>query len=254
MTVTTSTTTAKPGRAAQGGPPLPLVAGVFVALFLASLIVSSVIAGHTFPSPFAAGGRIQAYFAAERDAVRIGAALQFASAIPLAVFACAVHARLHQLGIRVAGATIALAGGLLASAFGTLSALFQWVLSRPATTADPAVVRVLHDLAFLTGGPAYVAAYGLLLAGIAVPALIADLLPRWLAIAGLALAVVAEVSTLVLLAEPFGVGLPIARFGGMAWLIAAAVLLPATRTPVAARAPATVQRAAGDSDSRADLT
>lgn len=234
-------TTPPPRRAAQGGPPLPLVAGVFVALFVTSLIVSSVVAGGTFPSPFADAAASQAYFAAEHDAVGIGAALQFAAAIPLAVFACAVHARLHQLGIRVAGVTIALAGGLLASAFATLSALLQWVLSRPATTADPPVVRVLHDLAFLNGGPAYIAAFGLLLAGIAVPAVIVNLLPRWLAIAGLALAVVAEVSTLVLLAEPFGVALPIARFGGMAWLIAAAVLLPATRTPAAAppRTPAT---------------
>lgn len=220
---------------ARGGPPLALVAGVFTALFLASLVASSVLAAGTFPSPFNDAAGIQAYFAGERDAVRVGAVLQFAAAVPLAVLAAALHARLHQLGIRVAGASIALAGGLLASAFATLSALLQWTLSRPAATAEPAVVRALHDLAFLTGGPAFAVALGLLLAGTAVPALIVGLLPRWLAITGLLLAVAAELSTLVLVTPGFGVLLPIARFGAMAWLIAAGALLPTTRTPRSAR-------------------
>jgi len=147
----------------------------------------------------------------------------------LAVFAAAVHARLHQLGVRAAGATIALAGGLLASTFATLSALVQWILSRPGTVGEPGVVRPLHDLAFLAGGPAHVVALGLLLAGIAVPALIVGLLPRWLAIAGLVLAVVAELSTLTLLVPTLGATLPVARVAGMAWLIAAGALLPASR-------------------------
>lgn len=217
--------------AARGGPPLAPVAGVFAALFVASLVATSVVAGGTFPSPFDDAAGIQAYFAGERDAVRVGAVLQFAAAVPLAVLAAAVHARLHQLGIRVAGATIALAGGLLASAFASLSALLQWTLSRPAVTDEPAVVRALHDLAFLTGGPAHVVALGLLLAGIAVPALIVGILPRWLAVIGLLLAVAAELSTLALVTPGFVVLLPLARFGAMAWLVAAGALLPVTRAP-----------------------
>lgn len=218
-----------PRRVAQGGPPLPLVAGVFAALFVAGLVVSAVVAGGTFPSPFGDAAAIQAYFAGERDAVLISAVFQFGAAVPLAIFAAAVHARLHQLGVRAAGATIALTGGLLASAFATLSALFQWALSRPTATTDPALVRALHDLTFLAGGPAHVVALGLLLAGIAVPALIVGLLPRWLAIAGLVLAVIAEVSTLALLVPELGVLLPLARFGGMVWLVVAGALLPTTR-------------------------
>jgi len=216
---------------ARGGPPLALVAGVFAALFVASLVATTVVAGGTFPSPSDDATGIQAYFVGERDAVRVGAVLQFAAAVPLAVLAAAVHARLHQLGIRVAGATIALAGGLLASAFASLSALLQWTLSRPAVTDQPAVVRALHDVAFLTGGPAHVVALGLLLAGIAVPALIVGILPRWLAVIGLLLAVAAELSTLALVTPGFAVLLPLARFGAMAWLVAAGALLPVTRAP-----------------------
>lgn len=217
-------------RDAQGGPPLAAVAGVFAALFLAGLVLSTVAGGGTFPSPFGDAAAIQAYFAGQPGAVLIGAVFQFGAAVPLVIFASAVYARLHHLGIRAAGATIALAGGLLASAFGMLSALFQWVLTRPATIGEPALVRALHDLAFLAGGPAHVVALGLLLAGIAVPALIVGLLPRWLAITGIAAAVVAELSTLALLDPAFGVLLPLGRFGGMVWLIAAGALLPTTRT------------------------
>lgn len=220
--------------AARGGPPLAIVAAVYATLFLAGLVTTGVLAGRTFPSPFGEDIAIRAYFAGAQDAVRVGAVLQFGSAVPLAIFAAAVHARLHQLGIRVAGATIALAGGLLASGFAMFSALLQWTLSRPAATSQPAMVRALHDLAFLTGGPAHVVTFGLLLAGIAVPALIVGLLPRWLAIAGLVLAGTAELCTLVLLIPGFGVLLPLARFGGMAWLIGAGAALPVTRRPGAA--------------------
>jgi len=89
-------------------------ASVFAALFVASLVAGSALAGGTFPSPFDHDSVIQAYFDGHRDAVRVGAVLQFGAAVPLAIFVAAVHARLDQLGIRVAGATIALTGGLLA--------------------------------------------------------------------------------------------------------------------------------------------
>lgn len=216
-------------RTASGGPPLPLVAGAFTVLFVVGLAASALVGGGSLPSPFGDAATIQAYFAGEPTAVLIGAVFQFGAAVPLAIFAAAVHARLHHLGIRVAAASIALAGGLLAAAFAMLSALVQWTLSRPSTVSEPALVRALHDLAFMAGGPAHVAALGLLLAGIAVPALIVRLLPRWLAIAGLVLAVIAELSILTLLLPGFAATLPLARFAGMAWLITAGALLSATR-------------------------
>jgi hypothetical protein len=64
----------------------------------------------------------------------------------------------------------------------------------------------------------------------AAPAAIGHLLPRPFWIAGLALAVIAELSTIALLSEPAAVLLPIARFGGLAWLVGAAALLPARRS------------------------
>lgn len=219
-----------PRRTAQGGPHPGVLAVVFTSLFLGSLVISVVMAhGATFPSPFGPAADIQAYFRHHRDAVQVSAFLQFGAAIPLAVYAATASARLRNLGIRAPGATIALAGGVLSAAFLALSALVGWVLSRPEVAAEPALTRAVQDLAFATGGPGHVVPLGLLVAGIAVPGLPARLLPRWLALTGLVIAAIAELSTLALLVAGAAYLLPVARFTALIWLVAAGFLLPGTR-------------------------
>jgi hypothetical protein len=215
----------------QGGPPLGLLAVVFTVLFLTAIVLGTVFAGGTvFPSPFGPAADSVAYFRDHQFAVRLDAFLQFGASIPLAIYAATVHARLHRLGIRAPGATIALAGGLLASTFLAVGALVTWVLSRPEVADQPTIVLALQDLAFLTGGPGHVVPLGLLVAGIGVPGLLAGLLPRWLSVAGLVIAVLAELGTLSLLVSDASYLLPIARFTGLAWLITAGFLLPRDRT------------------------
>jgi hypothetical protein len=207
-----------------------VLAVVVTALFLAGLVLGIVLAGGVaFPSPFASGPDILAYFRDHQFAVQVSAFLQFGAAIPLAIYAATANARLHQLGIRAPGATIALAGGLLAAAFMAFSALVSWVLSRPEVAETPTLVRALQGLAFATGGPGHVVPLGLLVAGISVPGLLARLLPRWLSIAGLVIAALAELSTLTLLIDDASYLLPVARFTGLAWLIIAGFLLPRER-------------------------
>ncbi|MEU0518914.1 hypothetical protein [Streptosporangium sp. NPDC006007] len=218
-------------RQAQAGPPLGILAVVFTALFLGGIVASTVMAGGgTFPSPFGAPAEILAYFHDHRNAVQTGAFLQFAASVPMSIYAATASARLRSLGIRAPGATIALVGGVLAAAMSALSALLSWVLSRPEVLAEPAVVRALQDLAFATGGTGHVVFLGLLVAGIAVPGLLAGLLPRPPALAGLAVAAVAELSILTLLVSDAAILLPIARFTALAWLVAAGFLLPRTRS------------------------
>ncbi|KOG28185.1 hypothetical protein ADK34_14800 [Streptomyces viridochromogenes] len=162
--------------------------------------------------------------------MQVSGALQFAASIPLAVYAATVSARLHRLGVRAPGATIALAGGLLAAGFLAGCGLVSWTLSRTEVLEVPALVRALQYLAFATGGPGHVVTLGLLVAGIAVPGLLAGLLPRTLAVTGLALAAVAELATLALLFDGAALLLPLARFTCLGWLIAAGFLLPRRRT------------------------
>lgn len=207
-----------------------LLASVSTALFVAGVLVPVALTGGGYPSLFAEPETIRAYFQDNSGAVRIGAFLHFGSAVPLAIYTATAWARLQHLGIRNPGATIALVGGVLAAAFLSLSAMVSATLTRAEVLAEPALIPVLQYLSFVTGGPGSVVPFGLLLAGIAVPGLIVGLLPRWLAIAGLVLAAIAELSTLVLLFDGAAYLVPVARFGGLAWLIVAGVRLPKHRT------------------------
>ncbi len=209
----------------QNGPPLGVLAVVSLALLITGLATSAALGG-VLPSPFASAASIQRYFLGHSGAVRVSGVCAFASSVPLAIYAATASARLRQLGVTAPGATIALAGGLLSAGALGLSGLLQWTLSRPAVRGDVALVRALHDLSFVTGGPGHVVALGLLIAGMAVPALILRLLPRPLAWAGLVIAAAAELTTLVLVWPSLSVLLPIARFPGLIWLIAAGFLLP----------------------------
>ena len=141
-------------RQFPGGPPLAGLAVTSTVLFLAGLIASTALAGTTFPSPSDPATGILTYFRDHPDAVTASGFFQFAAAVPLAIYAATASSRLRTLGIRAPGATIALTGGALASAFLSISGLVTWPLAQPAALASPPLVRALADLAFATGAPA----------------------------------------------------------------------------------------------------
>jgi hypothetical protein len=208
---------------------LALLAAISLALLLAGLVVGALIAGGIMPLPDGSATEIQNYVTGHHGAAVAIAVGTFGSSVPLAIYAATASARLRQLGITAPGATIALAGGLLASTGLALSSLTAWTLSRPEVTSDPALVRALYYLTYLTGGPWHVVMLGLLIAGIAVPGLIVGLLPRSVAWTGLAIAGIAELTTLVLIWPGLSPLLPVARFTGLVWLIVAGTLLPLRR-------------------------
>jgi hypothetical protein len=216
-------------RPTQSGPPLAMLAGVSLALLLAGLVGGVALAGGVMPLPYGSATEIQQYVAGHHDAAVAIAVGTFGSSIPLAIYAATASARLRQLGIAAPGATIALAGGLLASTGLALSSLTAWTLSRPEVTADPALVRALYYLTYLTGGPWHLVTLGLLIAGIAVPGLIVGLLPRALAWTGLVIAGLAELTMLVLIWPGLSPLLPVCRFTGLVWLIVAGAMLPLRR-------------------------
>jgi hypothetical protein len=207
---------------------LALVGGLSLGFLIGGLVVSAALGG-VVPSPFTSAAEVQAYFRDHPAAVQAGAIGQFASAVPLLIYASTASARLRQLGVTAPGATIALAGGTVASAALSLSGLLQWTMSRPDVSADTAVVRATSTLVFLVGGPWHVVALGLLVAGIAVPSLIIRLLPRPLAWTGLGIAAVAELSSLSLVTSKLAMLVPLGRFPALIWLVAAGALLPRRR-------------------------
>ena len=221
-------------RPRQGGPPLVLLALVSSALVAAGAIAGAATAGALAPSAWSSSTAVVGFVHAHGDAVRVTAVLWFGSAIPLAIYAATAHARLRNLGVRAPGATIALAGGLLGATTWLLAASFGWVLARPEVASNPSLVRALSDAAYILGGPATLAGVGLLVAGMAVPALVVRLLPRPLAGAGLALATSAEVASVILLVTGAWPLRWVLHGLLLAWLVAAGALLPVTRASQAA--------------------
>jgi hypothetical protein len=105
------------------------------------------------------------------------------------------------------------------------------VLSRsfhayPGIAQETGVLRALYYLAFSFGGVGFSVPLGLLIAGICISAAVMKLLPRWLVVFGLALAVIGELSALSLVFPQALLLIPLTRFPGFVWLIAAGFALP----------------------------
>jgi|SRR5579859_78360 len=214
-------------------PSLVAVAAVYAVLFLASVVVPTVLAGgEHFPSPFGPPEAASSYFAAHAGAVELAAFLQLGAAMPLGIFAASATSRVEFLGTKVAGTSIGLFGGLTASALLVVSAGLEWTLAQMhgGSAVGGDAVRALHLLAFATGGPGHVVPFGLLVAGLAVAGGLQRFLPRWVMVAGIVTAGLAELSTLVFVAPAAAYLLPLARFAGIAWIILAGALLPKSRT------------------------
>src|ERR1700747_3094247 len=98
----------------QGGPPLMLVASIFIAL-LCGVLAIGVALGEVMPLPYGPAAAVQQYVRAQPVAVQVMAVAVFGSSVPLAIYAATASARLRQVGVTAPGATIALAGGILAA-------------------------------------------------------------------------------------------------------------------------------------------
>lgn len=185
------------------------------------------------PLPYGPAGAVTSYVRAQPVAVRIIAVATFASSVPLALYAAVAGARLRQLEARTSAA-IALTGGVLAACALGLAGLLGWTLSIPEVGANAALVRALYLLVFLTGGPAHIVALGLLVGAIAGSG--TGVLPRPVARIGLATAILAELTAVVLIWPALGVILPVARVLALTWLMVASFALsPAAQRDSAAR-------------------
>jgi len=213
-------------RKREGGPPL-----LVPALAFAVLTVAGAVLGAGVPRPAATATEVLAYDAGHTTVISVAAALLLGSTFPLVICAVTVYRRLRRLGVLAPGPLMGVAGALLAATALAASALLSWTATQTAELGDPALARALSTLTFATGGIGFVAPFGLLIAGIAVPALILGLLPRALAWAGLVVAVLAMLTTFALISDVLYPLLPIGRFGGVLFLIATAALLPRSVAP-----------------------
>lgn len=211
------------------GPHPGVLAIVYTLLFNAGLYqVVSFTGGPHFPGPWESAEAITTYFQTYPKTILICAFLQFGAAIPLGIFTATMVSRLQFLGVRAAGGYIALFGGLMTAFNMVATAFVLWVMAYPGIAQDPAVLRALYYLGFSFGGVGFSVPLGLLIAGVCVPAAFFKLLPKWLVAFGLALALVGELSVLSLVIPQALFLIPLTRFPGFIWLIAAGFALPTT--------------------------
>jgi len=179
-----------------------------------------------FPGPWESAQTIAAYFQTHSHSVLLCAFLQFGAAIPFGIFTATMVSRLRFLGVRAAGADIALFGGFMTALNVAISALVLWVMAYPGIADVNGVVRALYYIVFAVGGVGFSVPMGLLIAGISIPALMLKLLPKWLIIFGLTLAVIGELSFFSLLIPSAVFLIPLTRFPSFVWLIFAGFKLP----------------------------
>src|SRR3954464_9005748 len=86
------------GRRPQAGPPLLAPVLAFTAL-----TIGYVVANRATPHPDASGLAVLDYARAHGTAIKVGAPLLFASAVPLALTAAVLYRRLRALGITAHG-------------------------------------------------------------------------------------------------------------------------------------------------------
>lgn len=218
-----------PARAA-GGPNPGVLGLASLGLLIGSLVSMAILSGGSaITSPFGDTETVAGFFADHGFAARFASMLQLGSAIPLGIYAATVYARQQRLGIRVPGPNIGLFGGTAAAILLAVSAIITWTQSQDVVGANPDLTHALAYLSFAAGGFAHVLGLGLLVAGIAVPALLLRLMPTWFCWVGLVIATLAELSFLTMVVEPLQFLIPIGRFGSLIWLVAAGFLLPKTR-------------------------
>lgn len=213
----------------HAGPHLGMLAAVFTILFNAGLYPVTALAGKPyFPGPWEPASVIVSYFQTRPSAVLLCAFFHFGASIPLGIFTASVVSRLRFLGVRAAGSYIALFGGFATAFNMAASASVLWVMAYPGIAQEPAVLRALYYLQFAFGGPGFSVPMGLLMAGVSVPAAFLKLLPKWIVVLGLALAVAGELSWFNMIIPKALFLIPLTRFPGFVWLIAAGFMLPQT--------------------------
>jgi hypothetical protein len=106
-----------------------------------------------------------------------------------------------------------------------LSGIMTWILSVPEVSRSAPLAKAFSFLSFLCGGVFFAVGFGLLTAGVSVTSYFTRVLPRWLAVLGILLAIAGELSWLSLVSYPANFFIPITRYVGFIWMILASIAL-----------------------------
>jgi hypothetical protein len=209
------------------GPHLGFVAIAYTVLFLVGLYPVTMFGGMPyFPPPSATVPEMVTFFSQRPVGTLLCLFLQFGAMIPLGIFAATVASQLQFLNVRAAGAWIAQYAGMAVSITSMAGASILWAMTLPDVAQTPVVLHALYQIGFGLGGPTFSVLFGLMVAGVSITAGFARLLPRWVVALGISIAVIGELSWIAILTLKAVPLIPLTRFPGFVWMIAAGFLLP----------------------------
>jgi hypothetical protein len=195
-----------PDRAALSGP----VSG---ATFLTALAGALTSADVPYPRPGSDAATIRRFFHGNRRSAQLSAAGQLLSAATLGRFTGSVI-RLARATDSPAVTTAAITGGVTAVASLATSAALTAALATDLAGSDERAVA-LHRRAFLAGGIAHGAGFGLLVGALGLAGRRTGILPESVARLAAASAAAGLLSPLYLVAEPAAWLIPAGRFSGL---------------------------------------
>ena len=211
------------GPAALGGL---LSALAYLVLLFAGVVFSVALAKGAYPPPTASVEEILRWRIDNAAVVRIAGVAVGLSGLALIWFAAWLGAVVGRLG-NTSASLLTFAGGLISGGFLLLSSILHWVEQRPETLEQPPLMRTLHQLIFVTGGPGFVAGLTLLSGASSIALIRARLAPVWLGVIGVAASVLSPLALLALIPEGgnlFAV-IPVGRFLSMVWMLLLAVIV-----------------------------
>jgi hypothetical protein len=211
---------------------------LFAACFAAGIVFADLIASRAFydlwPEGLASFARIEAYILANRAQLRALSFFHGLVALALLVFGAALGtlSRGHDVPSHRLLVRTALAGSIVAATMLLLSATAFWTITEPALADDASLARALLLLAYVAGGPALVAPLAVTIAAASLLGRAEQMLPPWIAVAGLATAAIALLSLATLLGSAQARSLEFtvpAMLLALTWICATSLMLAVPR-------------------------
>lgn len=208
------------------GRLLALSGLLFVAYFIAGLVLGGVLATSPFPMPDAPTAQTAGYYRDNVTALAVGGVFQGLSAIALLVFVRCVAAFAGRVtGEKDALSRPVLGFGVLAAGFLLVSAVFSGTLVLVAGGGDLSLVDALRDLNFLSGGVAHVVSLGLFVGAASVATSGTKAVPRWVLRLGAVAAVLSILSLVSLVWFPATFLIPLGRLLSFVWCVGVGIVL-----------------------------
>lgn len=199
---------------------------LFAVFFTAGDFLRGALASRPLPLPGAPVEEVVSYFTESSTSVLAQGTVQFLSALSLFVFVAPVATLVR----RVAGGqsslpAVASGGGVLSAVMLLASVLLSFVLVLVAQGGNLALVDILRQANFLTGGTFHIASLGLFIGATSIAARRAKALPGWIYWLGLVQATLAILSLASLFIYYANAFILFGRMLGFLWCISAGIVL-----------------------------